>query len=211
VVWIKICGITRVEDAAVCARAGADAIGINFFEYSPRCCDEVVAKEIVDAFGKELVTVGVFVDADIDRITFLRDRTGIERMQLHGDEPPEMLERLQPGAYKALRVRGPSAVEQARRYGGDPLLLDAYVPGQSGGTGTAFDWRLAAPVSRERRVVLAGGLTPDNVARAIEQVRPFGVDVAGGVESAPGRKDPGRVRAFIAAARAAGEATSTAR
>jgi phosphoribosylanthranilate isomerase len=195
-----------VEDALACARAGADAIGINFFEGSPRCCDAAVAREIVEAVGRDLTTVGVFVDADDERIISLRDRTGIERVQLHGNEPPDALERLSPFAFKGLRVRGPAAVEEARRYGGELLLLDAFIPGERGGTGTAFDWNLAEPVARERRVVLAGGLNPENVGRAICQVKPFGVDVASGVESAPGRKDRERVHAFVSAARSAGAA-----
>lgn len=123
--------------------------------------------------------------------------------QLHGAEPPALVEALLPHAYKALSVRGPEVEALSARYPGEHVLLDAFAPGLEGGTGRTFDWSIAAAVARQRRLTLAGGLTPDNVARAIEVVRPWRVDVASGVERAPGRKDAALVRAFVAAVREA--------
>lgn len=200
-VAVKICGVTSVADATTCVDAGADAIGVNFFRRSPRYCDPRMARRIVEAVGARALVVGVFVDATLDEIEAHRRDTGIGCVQLHGDEPPELVEQLLPHAYKALRVRDASSVEDARRYPGRYLLLDAYVPGVAGGTGTTFAWALATQIARIRRVALAGGLDPDNVAHAVAEVQPYCVDVASGVESGPGRKDIARVRAFVSAAR----------
>jgi phosphoribosylanthranilate isomerase len=200
---VKICGVTSVEDAELCVLAGADAIGLNFYEGSPRCVDARTARAIVQAIGGRALSVGVFVDADHAAIAAIKAETGIACVQLHGDEPPALLARFLPHAYKAIRVRDASSLEAARAFGGEHILLDAYVPGQAGGTGSTFAWALAVEVAKQRRVTLAGGLHPDNVARAVAVVQPFCVDVASGVEApgAPRRKDPARVRAFIAAAK----------
>jgi phosphoribosylanthranilate isomerase len=201
-VAVKICGVTCVQDAELCIAAGADAIGLNFCAASPRCVSLEAAREIVSAVAGRVLTVGVFVDASHAEITALRTSTGIACVQLHGAEPPELLARLLPHAYKAIRVRDATSLAEARRYAGDHVLLDAYVPGAAGGTGTTFEWQLATEFARERLVTLAGGLHPSNVAAAIARVRPFCVDVASGVERAPGRKDPDLVQAFVAAAKA---------
>src|SRR3954469_1195887 len=142
-VAVKICGITCVEDAELCAAEGADAIGLNFYARSPRCIDVNTAREITRAVAGRALTVGVFVDAGHDEIARIRDATGIRCVQLHGDEAPELLARFLPHAFKAVRVRDQSAIERAREYGGEHILLDAYVPGHAGGTGTAFRWELA--------------------------------------------------------------------
>jgi phosphoribosylanthranilate isomerase len=204
-VAVKICGITCVEDAELCVAEGADAIGLNFYARSPRCIDVATAREIVAAVGARALTVGVFVDAGADEIARVRDGSGIRCVQLHGDEAPELLARFLPHAYKAVRVQDQSSIERARVFGGEHILLDAYVPGQAGGTGATFRWELATELARQRKVTLAGGLQPENVAAAVVQVQPFCVDVASGVESATSarRKDPARVRAFISAAKAA--------
>lgn len=203
-VAVKICGVTRVEDAELCVSAGADAIGLNFYPKSPRCVSVAHAERIVAAIGRRALTVGVFVDASYEQIRDTLQQTGIVCAQLHGDEPPSLLERLLPHAYKAIRVRDQASLAQARGYAGEHILLDAYVAGQAGGTGHSFNWALATELAGERKVTLAGGLEPSNVAAAIAAVRPFCVDVASGVEpkAAPGRKDPDKVRAFIAAAKA---------
>jgi phosphoribosylanthranilate isomerase len=201
-VRVKICGITSEADAELCVDAGADAIGLNFYAGSPRCVDADTARRIVSAVAGRTLAVGVFVDAGYDAIVELRERCGLGCVQLHGDEPPELLERFLPHAYKAVRVRGAQSLSEARAFGGEHILLDAYVPGIAGGTGARFDWSLAAEFARERKVTLAGGLHELNVAEAIAAVRPYCVDVASGVESAPGRKDERKVRAFIAAAKA---------
>lgn len=196
-VWVKICGVTSVADALGCVDAGADAIGINFYAGSPRFCAPQRAREIAEAVGSRIEVVGVFVDASHQQIDFLRNAVGFGYAQLHGSESPEFLQKALPRGYKALRVKGGLAIEEAGRYGGDRILLDAYVPGVVGGTGACFDWAVAKQIAEQRRVIVAGGLTPDNVAEAISRVAPFGVDTASGVESAPGQKDLARVRAFV--------------
>jgi len=198
---VKICGLTSIEEALRCIRAGADVIGLNFWPGSPRCVDIPTARAIVEAGADHAQMVGVFVDFSLDEIQEILHETGIVWAQLHGAEPPEMIAELLPSAYKAIGVKDGSAVELARRYPGEHLLLDASVPGMPGGTGRTFDWTIAAEVAKERKLTLAGGLTPDNVAKAVATVKPFRVDVASGVESAPGRKDPDLVKRFIDAAK----------
>ena len=200
-VEVKICGLTTRDDAVRCASLGADAIGLNFWPQSPRHTDIETAQSIVEALGDRVETVGVFVDFDLSQIREILQKTGISWAQMHGDEPPELVAALLPQAYKAIGVKDGSAIELARRYPGEHLLLDASVPGMPGGTGRTFDWSIASEVAKERKLTLAGGLTPDNVAEAVRIVRPFRVDVASGVESAPGRKDPEKVAAFIEAAK----------
>jgi phosphoribosylanthranilate isomerase len=198
---IKICGVTRLEDARVCVEAGADAIGLNFWPQSKRRCGTAQAARIVADLGDRARVVGVFVDASLEEIQTIRRETGVRWAQLHGDEPSELLEALGPDAYKALRPTGAHDLDDALSWPGDELLLDACVAGMPGGTGQRADWTLAAKIARARKVWLAGGLTPDNVAEAIASVAPFGVDVASGVESAPGLKDEVLVRRFVVAAR----------
>jgi phosphoribosylanthranilate isomerase len=200
---VKICGVTSVEDAMLCVDAGADAIGLNFAPESVRCLSLASAERIVAALPSRVLTVGVFVDADEATLRQFNDALGLGCLQLHGDEPPELLARFLPHAFKALRVRGDDVAADAARYPGEHLLLDAYVPGHHGGTGARFDWHVAAQLAAARRITLAGGLTPDNVAQAIRVAAPYCVDVASGVESRPGKKDPQKVRAFMRAVRAA--------
>jgi phosphoribosylanthranilate isomerase len=198
---VKICGVTSVDDALASVEAGADAIGVNFARRSPRRVEVELARAILEALPRHVVSVGVFVDSSEAEIRDVIARTGLRCVQLHGDEPAELVAAFLPHAYKALRVRGAGVLEEAARYPGEHLLLDAYVPGVEGGTGATFDWAIAAKLARVRQVTLAGGLTPDNVAEAVREVRPFCVDVASGVELSPGRKDRAKVRAFIAAAK----------
>lgn len=174
---------------------------MNFYPRSPRFCEPAAAREIARAIGGRILVVGVFVDADYESIAGLRRAVGFDCAQLHGEETPEFLARLLPHAYKALRVKDAGAVTEGRRYGGRWILLDAHVPGKAGGTGVAADWTVARQIASERPVILAGGLTSDNVSEAIAAVAPFGVDVANGVENAPGRKDPALIRAFVTAAK----------
>jgi phosphoribosylanthranilate isomerase len=200
---VKICGVTTVQDAEMCVAAGVDAIGLNFWSGSVRACEERVAVQIAQSVAGRVLLVGVFVDASLDEIQRLRAAVPLGCVQLHGAEPPALLAHLLPHAYKAVRVRGVSAVEDARRFPGDHILLDAFVPGVPGGTGATFDWAVAKQVAAERKVTLAGGLSPDNVADAVREVHPYCVDTASGVESSPGRKDEGLVRAFVSAAKRA--------
>jgi len=203
-VEVKICGLTTVHDALHCIDAGADAIGLNFWSRSVRATDVESAKQIVAAVSDRVQTVGIFVDMPVTQIREILAETGIGWAQLHGSEAPEDVAALLPRAFKALAVVDGSVAAEARRYPGEHLLLDASVPGQPGGTGRTFDWSVAATIARERKLTLAGGLRPENVARAVSVVDPFRVDVASGVESAPGRKDPALVEAFVRQAKLQG-------
>jgi len=189
---VKICGLTRVDQAIACVDAGADAIGVNFWPRSKRRCPDDVAARIAEAVGARARVVAVVVDAAPARIEAIR-ALGIRWIQLHGDEAPEALERWLPEAFKAVHVEGDAA-----RYPGEELLVDARVGDLPGGTGVTCDWDAAARLARTRRLWLAGGLGPDNVAEAVRRVRPYGVDVASGVERAPGDKDLARVARFVA-------------
>jgi phosphoribosylanthranilate isomerase len=214
-VRVKICGLTTVDEAVACAELGADWIGLNFHPRSPRYIPPDVAAEIVAALPRSTAAVGVFVDRPAIEVAELADRLGLRIVQLHGREPPEdlpLVDRFQ--IVRAFRLGGPAAWEGVMDYlvraealgrRPDAVLIDAYLPGQPGGTGAAIaedllDHRPTCPLPR---LILAGGLTPRNVAERIARVRPWMVDVASGVESAPGRKDRTAVAAFIRAARAA--------
>lgn len=203
---IKVCGLTRMADVDACVRAGVDALGLNFWPGTPRRVDLAFAREVVEACSCEVV--GVFVDADIDTIRRVREHTGLRWVQLHGDETPEDVEALLPHAYKAVGVPVSGEVDVAslaERFLGERLLVDARVPGaMPGGTGARFDWRLATSLARSRVLTLAGGLDAGNVAEAIAIVRPARVDVASGVEDAPGLKSVSRIREFVAAVRGCG-------
>ena len=204
---IKICGLTNVEDALVAARAGADLLGFIFYPPSPRAVTPEQAGRIVETVRRLPFTVhcvGVFVDEEPGAVQQIVTRCGLDYAQLHGAEPPETADTLMAqeiGIIKAFRIRDGASLAEIARYRATAYLLDAYLPGQPGGTGQTFDWTLAARVKQHGPVILAGGLTPDNVARAVHTVRPWGLDVASGVEAAPGRKDHDKVRRFIRAAR----------
>lgn len=200
---IKICGLTRVSDALACAELGVDALGINFWPRSPRCCTGSAAGSIVEAVRGRLRLVAVVVDADEAMLRWVRAELAIPWLQLHGKESPETLEALLPNAIKAVHVGSADDLAEARSFGGSELLVDARVEGAPGGTGVVCDWDAAATLAAERRIWLAGGLRPENVAEAIRHVRPHGVDLASGVESAPGVKDLELVRRLVEAVRAA--------
>jgi phosphoribosylanthranilate isomerase len=202
VTLVKICGVTRLSDALHAARAGADAIGFNFSARSPRRVSPDAAAAIAAALPVGVRRVGVFVDAARDEIAAVVDRVGLDAIQFHGDEPPAACGGWPCMTIKAVRVRDDRALASASEYPVDYLLADAYVPGQAGGTGQRVPVGWLAGVARER-LILAGGLTADDVAAAVRAVRPAGVDVASGVELAPGIKDPEKVERFIANAHAA--------
>lgn len=196
---IKVCGLTRASDVECCVRLGIDTIGLNFWSGTPRVTTVSFAAEMVASFPKQEF-VGVFVDADASEIEAIREGTGIRWVQLHGSETPAGLKTCQPFAYKALRLAAESDVQQATSFGGERILVDARVAGaMPGGTGHSFPWAWAKSLSAERKVVLAGGLHPLNVADAIEAIGPWQVDVASGVESAPGIKDHDLLRRFVEA------------
>jgi phosphoribosylanthranilate isomerase len=196
--WIKICGITSVEQAELAMAAGAHAIGLNLVPSSKRFVELADAERIARNVSGRIGVVCVVADLAVSELVHIHQLTGA-RLQLHGQETPQVLERVQDFAYKAVGIGSHEDVVRASVFAGDRLLVDAKVSGQLGGTGQTFDWRLVTGLASQRQVVVAGGLTPDNVAEAIRQVRPFGVDVAGGVEGADGprKKDPELLSAFV--------------
>lgn len=212
---IKICGVTRVEDARLIAAAGADAIGLNFYAGSPRCVAVATARAIAAALPPEVAKVGVFVNAAVETIRATVEQVGLDIVQLHGDEPPELIAELAPlpvvRAWRAQADRWDALreyLDACRRSGALPaaLLVDAHQSGAYGGTGSQVDWaELAArgALFAGLPLILAGGLRPDNVAAAIRAVQPWGIDTASGVEASPGAKDPALVQEFVTNARQA--------
>ncbi len=201
-VRVKICGITRVEDALAAAKAGADAIGLVFYAKSPRAVDIEQARAILAALPPFVTTVGLFVDAERSELERILASVPLDLLQFHGDESVQQCEAFGRPYIKALRVKaGDDIAAQVARYpSAQGILLDAYVEGVPGGTGEAFDWSLI-PQALSKPLILAGGLRPDNVAEAVSRVRPYAVDVSGGVEASKGVKDVEKVGAFIRAAR----------
>jgi phosphoribosylanthranilate isomerase len=195
VVRVKICGISTVDAALAAAEAGANAIGL-IFAPGRRQVTIPQAREIVAALPPFVSTVGVFVDEERPQIEEVVGACRLDFVQLHGNESPEFCAKMPVPVVKAIRVGDSSSLEQIRHYHVAAVLLEAAVPGIAGGSGRTFDWELATPVASTVRIILSGGLTPENVPRAISQVRPFAVDVSSGVET-DGRKDPDKVRAFI--------------
>jgi phosphoribosylanthranilate isomerase len=203
-VRVKICGITRREDALAAVASGADALGFMFYEPSSRHVTVDQAAAICRDLPPLVTRVGVFVNAPADFVRAAAATCGLGAIQLHGDESPEFCRQFALPVIKAFRVSGPESLAALAAYGFAAWLLDSFVPGQLGGTGACFNWSLAAKAAeRGRPILLAGGLTPENVADAVRQVRPYAVDVSSGVESAPGLKDPTKIRALIRAAKAA--------
>lgn len=203
VVRSKICGITSVEDALVAAEAGADAIGLVFYAKSPRAVSIKQAREIIAALPPFVTTVGLFVNASRCELNETLDAVPLDMLQFHGDETPADCEGFHRPWYKALRVKaGDDILGQAVRYAGaSAILLDTFVAGVPGGTGEVFDWSLV-PSELPKPLILAGGLNSQNVQLAISQVRPFAVDVSGGVELRKGIKDAKSVREFVRQVRA---------
>ena len=203
--WVKICGVTRLEDAELCVAVGADALGLNFVPGSPRRVAPSLARAIAQHVHGRIEVVGVVADLGVDPAEQLLEETGVDVLQLHGAESPAELARLLPRAFKAIRVGSAADVALAEGYAGDRLLVDARVEGALGGTGQRVDLELVRELVRRRRVILAGGLRPETVGEAIRESTPWGVDVAGGVEEPgrPGVKLEPAVRAFVHAARRA--------
>jgi phosphoribosylanthranilate isomerase len=200
---VKICGLTRPIDAERAVDSGADLLGLNFVPTSSRCIDIACAQTIAHVVNGRARLVGVFVDESLERILQVAADVPLDLVQLHGHESPEFVSAVGPRAFKAVAIGSAEDVEFAKTYPGHLLLVDARVAGQHGGTGVRIDPRLVAPLARERSVILAGGLRPENVAEAVRQVRPRGVDVASGVESAPGIKDEWMMQEFVQEARRA--------
>lgn len=205
-VHVKICGVRSADDAVAIARMGVSSIGLNFVASSVRRVDVARAREIAraaHALGTKLIVVGVVADMTVDDMRTLVKDAELDCLQLHGDEPPEALAPLLPHAYKAVRVATADDVARARAFPGEYVHVDAKVEGALGGSGQRFDWSLVRQLAKEKYLTLSGGLTADNVREAIATVAPFCVDVASGVERAPGVHDMDRVRAFVDAVAAA--------
>jgi phosphoribosylanthranilate isomerase (EC 5.3.1.24) len=195
---VKICGLTRVSDIAAVVAAGADAVGFVFHPASPRAVTPEQAAQLCRALPPFVTAVGLFVDARPEAIAATLEQVPLDLLQFHGDESPGFCSAFGRRWIKAIRMRPEInlAAERERFSGADGLLLDAYEPGRAGGTGQCFDWARIPP-DLASEILLAGGLTPANVAEAIEQVRPYGVDVSGGVETAKGIKEPDLIFAFM--------------
>ncbi len=201
-VRIKICGITNAEDASAAVECGADALGFVFYQKSPRRVSPETARSIIELLPPFLTTVGVFVNESAETINAVKAESGIDMVQLHGDESPAFCKQWSH-VIKAFRVAAMSDLAAFEQYTASAFLLDAYSPVKYGGTGQVFNWEIAIEAKRYGSIILAGGLTADNIAKAVTQVRPYAVDVSSGVERAKGKKDPIKLRLFIERARAA--------
>ncbi len=201
-VRIKICGITNKEDALAAAHLGADALGF-IFAPSPRKISAERAREIIKALPPFIKTVGVFVDEDPERVSSIAAMCGLDVLQLHGSESIDYCSSFDRRVIKAVRLRSRDDLENLSKYVNvvDALLLDTYVPNKLGGTGITFDWKLAVEARRYGRIILAGGLNPENVAAAISMVKPYAVDASSGLEQSPGVKDHEKMAQFIARVR----------
>jgi phosphoribosylanthranilate isomerase len=211
---IKICGITNIEDARVAIEAGADMLGFNFYAKSPRYITPEKVGEIaaeIRSSGHKPLLVGVFVNSPLEEVRSILEIASIDLAQLHGDEPVNVVEQLHGRGFKALRPTSEDeALTQAEWFApfgpnAPVLLVDAYRKDQYGGTGHAADWSIATKLAQRYPILLAGGLTPENVAEAVRQVRPWGVDVASGVEVSPGKKDAAKMRLFVERCRGVNE------
>jgi phosphoribosylanthranilate isomerase len=204
-VRVKICGITNREDAAAAVAAGADALGFVFYRKSPRYVEPQVAKGVVAALPPFILPVGVFVDEEPKVVRDLMESCGLAAAQLHGDESAAYCETLGRPVIKAVRLKDRASLLLLAEYTGRAqvrgLLLDSFAPDAYGGTGRTTDWNIAAEIAKSVAVILAGGLTPENVATAVAAVSPYAVDVSSGVEEAPGKKDHEKLRAFVRAAK----------
>jgi len=203
-VKVKICGITNLPDGLAAAEAGADALGFVFYDQSPRYISIPAAAELIRQLPPLVMKVGVFANAPEDLVLRASRECGLNLLQFHGDEPPDYCLQFGLMSMKAFRIRDAASLQALRDYPTDAWLLDTYSPGKLGGTGETFNWDLALEARGwGRPIFLAGGLTPENVAEAVQRAQPYGVDVSSGVEAAPGRKDHAKVRAFIKAAKPA--------
>jgi phosphoribosylanthranilate isomerase len=196
-VRVKICGITCREDALMAVEAGADALGFVFYEESPRFVNPQKAAAIIRELPPFVHTVGLFVNEEADQVNWSADFCGLDLVQLHGEEDPEFCLGVNRRVIKAFRIKDSTSLAGIKRYHVAGYLLDAWSPLAHGGTGLTFEWDLAKSTGIADRLILAGGLTPENVAEAVRTVIPYAVDCSSGVESTPGRKDPDKVREFV--------------
>jgi phosphoribosylanthranilate isomerase len=201
-VKVKVCGMTNLKDALVAVEEGADAVGFIFYKKSPRSVTMKLVREIVLEVPPFVNTVGVFVDETAEQINKIADYCNLDIIQLHGDESPAFCKRMRRRVIKAFRVKNLQSVKKLSSFQVSGFLLDTFSENLHGGTGKVFDWNLVLPAKKFGPVIMAGGLTPNNVQQAVRQVRPYGVDVCSGVESELGIKDHKKVRAFLKNAKA---------
>ncbi|MCL4490730.1 MAG: phosphoribosylanthranilate isomerase [Nitrospirae bacterium] len=199
---VKICGITNIEDALAAVDYGADALGFIFFEKSPRYVTAERAREIISYLPPFITTIGVFVNEEQARMKEIMEFAGVNILQLHGDEPSETCT-VWHRVIKALRVRHFTDLKPLEAFRVSSFLLDTYSPEQFGGTGQIFNWDIAVEAKRFGRIILSGGLNPDNVEKAIKWVRPYAVDICSGIEEEKGKKDLKKMRLFIERAKGA--------
>ena len=201
-VKVKVCGMTSLKDALVAVEVGADAVGFIFYKKSPRSVTMKTVREIVLELPPFVDTVGVFVDETAEQINKIADYCNLDIIQLHGDESPIFCKKIRRKVIKAFRIKDMQSVKKLSSFQVSGFLLDTFSENLHGGTGKVFDWNLALPAKKFGPVIMAGGLTPNNVQQAVRQIRPYGVDVCSGVESEPGIKDHKKVRAFLNNAKA---------
>ena len=196
---IKICGITNLDDGLEAIAAGVDALGFVFVPNTPRYITPSQAKLVIKQLPPFITNVGLFVDSEIDEIEDIVNHCKLDAVQLHGNESPEMCSQisLQTKVIKSFHIKKELQVlrNEIENYRVDAYLLDTFIKGKAGGTGQTFDWRIAEGISQ--RIILAGGLTPDNIGTAIAQLQPYGVDVSSGVEKSPGKKDTNKIHSFV--------------
>jgi phosphoribosylanthranilate isomerase len=201
-VKVKVCGMTSLKDALVAVEGGAVAVGFIFYKKSPRSVTMKTVREIVLELPPFVDTVGVFVDETAEQINKIADYCNLDIIQLHGDESPTFCKKIRRKVIKAFRIKDMQSVKKLSSFQVSGFLLDTFSENLHGGTGKVFDWNLALPAKKFGPVIMAGGLTPNNVQQAVRQIRPYGVDVCSGVESEPGIKDHKKVRAFLNNAKA---------
>ena len=201
-VKVKVCGMTSLKDALNAVEGGADAVGFIFYKKSPRSVTMKTVREIVLELPPFVDTVGVFVDETAEQINKIADYCNLDIIQLHGDESPTFCKKIRRKVIKAFRIKDMQSVKKLSSFQVSGFLLDTFSDNLHGGTGKVFDWNLALPAKKFGPVIMAGGLTPNNVQQAVRQIRPYGVDVCSGVESEPGIKDHKKVRAFLNNAKA---------
>ncbi len=204
--WIKICGITNVQDALEAASLGVDALGF-IFAPSPRRIEPSAAREIIGCLPPSVLKVGVFVNDELPEVQRIADYCGLNTVQFHGQETPEYCRQVSLPVIKAVRVKNLESLQEMEKYPFASILLDAWSPDQAGGTGKPFGWEMALEARQKRNFILSGGLNPMNVYQAIQMLKPIGVDVCSGVEKTPGEKDGNKMKEFIKEVRRADGST----
>lgn len=200
-VRIKICGITNIEDALLSVDLGANALGFVFYKGSKRYIEPDNAKSIISKLPPFVTTVGVFANQELDELKKIKEKAGFDAFQLHGDESPDFCMKLEGKIIKAIRVKDSIDPKEVESYPAQAILFDNYSAEAYGGTGETFGWEILKGFDTSKKIILSGGLTPENVAQAVKIVNPYAVDVSSGVEENPGRKNPNKLKRFIKAVR----------